>query len=232
MGRSDPKWGRWLVWPAVIALLPAMVGTGLALGKVIAISTAAESAWIVLISGALCWLIVFWLLPRPMWIYVFGHELSHALWAWTFGARVKRIRVRASGGHVVLTKSNILITLAPYFFPFHLLVLLSLFGLGNWLWDWRSGLVWLHFAIGAGYAFHASFTCHTLRHGQPDLEVYGVLPSLFIILLANLVVLVLGLPLVTGLPRLSQAWGWWLEDSARAYSWSWQTMVSVFGSRL
>jgi len=30
-----------------------------------------------LLAGAACWVVIFLLLPKPMWIYVFGHELTH-----------------------------------------------------------------------------------------------------------------------------------------------------------
>src|SRR5579862_8663436 len=37
--------------------------------------------------GALLWIIAFFGLPRPVLIYVFGHELTHAVWAWAMGGR-------------------------------------------------------------------------------------------------------------------------------------------------
>ncbi len=32
--------------------------------------------------GVVLWLIAFFGLPRPLLVYVFGHELTHALWVW------------------------------------------------------------------------------------------------------------------------------------------------------
>jgi hypothetical protein len=43
------------------------------------------------------WVIVFLQLPKPMWVYVVGHELTHALWTWLFGGRVKRLRATCEG---------------------------------------------------------------------------------------------------------------------------------------
>ena len=40
--------------------------------------------------GAVLWLIAFFGLSRPVLIYVFGHELTHALWVWFMGGRVSR----------------------------------------------------------------------------------------------------------------------------------------------
>jgi hypothetical protein len=56
--------------------------------------------------GAVLWLIAFFGLPRPILIYVFGHELTHALWVWLMGGRVSRFRVGPDGGHVVTPKQT------------------------------------------------------------------------------------------------------------------------------
>ncbi|MBW7908112.1 MAG: M50 family metallopeptidase, partial [Kiritimatiellae bacterium] len=89
-----------------------------------------QAAWW-LAGGFLFWLLLYLLLPRPMRTYVLGHELTHAFWALLMGARVSRLRVTARGGSVTISKSNWIITLAPYFFPFYtMLVIASVFALG------------------------------------------------------------------------------------------------------
>ena len=35
--------------------------------------------------GAAGWVICFFCLPRPLLVYVFGHELTHAIWVWLMG---------------------------------------------------------------------------------------------------------------------------------------------------
>src|SRR5256885_3988763 len=42
--------------------------------------------------GVLLWLIAFVGLPRPVLIYVFGHELTHAIWVWLMGGRISHFR--------------------------------------------------------------------------------------------------------------------------------------------
>jgi len=32
------------------------------------------------LAGAACWVVIYYLLPKPMLVYVFGHELTHAVW--------------------------------------------------------------------------------------------------------------------------------------------------------
>ena len=109
-----PKWIKFII---AVLLLPVCAGAAMALWRVLHASYGADTVWVPLLAGAACWLVIFLLLPKPMWIYVFGHELTHALWAWLFGGRVKKMKVTSDGGHVVISKTNFLIVLAPYFFP-------------------------------------------------------------------------------------------------------------------
>src|SRR5512141_1292658 len=53
---------------------------------------AGEAFWFFSLGGLL-WLIAFFGLPRPIVLYVFGHELTHALWVWMMGGRVSRFKV-------------------------------------------------------------------------------------------------------------------------------------------
>ena len=81
---------------------------------------------IALLSGLIVFLAVWKLLPDLTRIYVLGHELTHALWGLAFGAKVSNLKVRSTGGSVTLTKSNVWITLAPYFFPFWTMIVVLL----------------------------------------------------------------------------------------------------------
>src|SRR6266571_1043727 len=76
--------------------------------------------------GAVLWLIAFFGLPRPVIIYVFGHELTHVLWVWLMGGRVSKFRVSGEGGHIVTNRTNFLIALDPYFFPLVFIYVMNL----------------------------------------------------------------------------------------------------------
>src|SRR4029434_5352953 len=78
--------------------------------------------------GVVLWLIAFFGLPRPIVLYVFGHELTHALWVWLMGGRVSRFKVGREGGHILTDKNNFLIALAPYFFPLYSILVIALYG--------------------------------------------------------------------------------------------------------
>src|SRR5690242_7805587 len=101
-----PKWVKTII---AILLLPVCIGAASALSRVFRASGSEDTTWVPMLAGAGCWMVIFLLLPRPMWVYVFGHELTHAVWTWVCGGRVKKFKATADGGHVVVTKTNFLI---------------------------------------------------------------------------------------------------------------------------
>jgi hypothetical protein len=146
-----------------------------------------------------------------MWVYVFGHELTHAVWVWLFGGSVKKFKATASGGHVVVSKSNALIALAPYFFPLYAVLVVLGFALGNLFWNWQGYLPWFHLLVGAAYAFHVSLTWHILKSRQTDITDQGYLFSAVVIFLGNIIVLLVGIPLLTARVDLLTMLRWWFE---------------------
>jgi hypothetical protein len=196
-----------------VLLLPLCVGAVSALWRVLRVAGAAETFWVAFVGGAACWIVLFLLLPKPMLVYVFGHELTHVLWTWLFGGRVKRFKVSARGGHVVVSKTNFLIVLAPYFFPVYVVVVVGLFAAGNVLFGLERHLVIFHLLVGAAYAFHITLTAHILRTRQSDITSQGYLFSAVVIFLGNISVLLVGLPILTARVTVLTALGWWLQES-------------------
>lgn len=211
-----PKWGKLIV---AILLLPLCVGGAKALYRTLAHSGDAQTFWVAAVGGAACWLVVFLLLPKPMLVYVFGHELTHALWNWAFGGRLKKFKVTPKGGHVVITKSNLVITLAPYFFPLYAVLVILFFLAGDLIWNWTPYRAWFHLALGAAYAFHVTLTWHILQTRQSDITQEGYLFSAVIIFLGNLSVLLVGVPLLAGRPGLLTALSWWLHATGDVLAW-------------
>jgi len=139
--------------------------------------------------GAVLWLITFFGLPRPILIYVFGHELTHAPWVWLMGGRVSRFRVGPDGGHVVTTKANFWIALAPYFFPIYSILTIAIYGGLSLFLNMQPYGRFLYAVIGATWAFHFTFTCWMIPKNQTDLTDQGTFFSLVIIYLMNLLLL-------------------------------------------
>jgi hypothetical protein len=137
--------------------------------------------------------LLYFLAFRPLRLYIFGHELSHALAAALSGSRVRRFVAGRSSGHVVVSRSNTFIALAPYFVPIYSLLVLVAFRLASL---WANG-PWLYpvflSAMGFTIAFHLVQTLDILlAERQKDLiQAGGVLFSMTCIALANAAVLVL-----------------------------------------
>ena len=145
-----------------------------------------SSETLALLGGYFAWLLLYLTILRPMRAYIWAHELSHALWGLLFGARIHSIKVKDSGGAVALSKTNTLISLAPYFFPFYTMVVIVLrLGLGIWfdMKPWETA--WL-FAVGFTWGFHFSFTIQSLMIRQPDIVENGHVFSWTLIYLLNL----------------------------------------------
>lgn len=206
---------KWLKLFLAILLLPTCVGAACAFWMVARASGSADMVWVPAMAGALCWVVIYTFLPKPMLIYVFGHELTHALWTWLFGGRVKKFKATANGGHVVVTRSNFLIALAPYFFPLYAVLVVLVFLLGHWIWDWKHYLPWFHLFLGAAYAFHVTLTWHILKHNQTDITEQGYLFSGVVIFLGNISVLLVGIPLLAERVGLLTAFRWWLECTGK-----------------
>ncbi len=139
--------------------------------------------------GVVLWLIAFFGLPRPIVLYVFGHELTHALWVWLMGGRVSRFRVGRDGGHILTDRNNFLIALAPYFFPLYSILVLALYGALSLFVDMQPYGRLLYALVGVTWAFHFTFTSWMIPKNQSDLSDNGVIFSLVFIYLINLLLL-------------------------------------------
>ena len=149
---------------------------------------ASEEFWFFAL-GSILWIITFFGLPRPLLMYVFGHELSHAIWVWLTGGRVFRFRVSRDGGYVVTDTNNVWVALAPYFFPIYsVLVLLIYAGLSVFI-DVEPYRRWFFGAIGFTWTFHLTFTICMLWNGQTDLVEHGTFFSMMLIYLINFAIL-------------------------------------------
>lgn len=139
--------------------------------------------------GALLWLISFFGLPRPIILYVFGHELTHALWVWLMGGRVSRFRIGPEGGHIVTNRTNFWIALAPYIFPLYGVLAIGIYGVLSLFHNMQPYGRLLYALIGATWAFHFTFTCWMIPQKQSDLSDHGTFFSLVVIYFMNLVLL-------------------------------------------
>jgi hypothetical protein len=188
------------------------------------------------------WLICFFFAPRPVKLYVWGHEMTHALFTILCRGKVKEFRVTAAGGHVITDRNNVLIALSPYFVPLYTVCGVCLFLLAGLLVDLtrRIALPWggslqpaclLYWFIGVTWCFHITFTVWMIARDQPDLRINGTFFSLTLIILANLgilaALLILASPTVSP-GAFTARWGQYARETIESL---WNAVRTVGGMR-
>ena len=186
-----------------LLLLPACWGVSRCLLDAIVVSAGttgiANAETLSLLFGIAAFALAWMAISHPVKMYVLGHELTHALWGLLFGARPSDVRVSATGGSVRLTKSNVLITLAPYFFPFYtFVVIVAALVTSAFLRPLPYLPLWM-FLIGFTWSFHVLFTLETLTQRQPDVKLYGRIFSWAFIYVVNILLVLVWLAVTTPL---------------------------------
>ncbi len=126
-----------------------------------------------------------------MWLYVAGHELTHALFVFFCRGKIADIHISADGGHVLTNRNNFLISLSPYFFPFYSAVAIAVWAVLGWVLRDSTQLdpIWLYGSIGFTWMFHLVFTVWMIRRDQPDVDQNGRLFSFTIIFSVNVLLI-------------------------------------------
>ncbi|MEM7010908.1 MAG: hypothetical protein AAF585_05430 [Verrucomicrobiota bacterium] len=167
--------------------------------------------WIVVLAG---------LRGKAMiWMYVLGHEYTHAIAALCCGGKLFGWPVvTSSGGQVLTNKNNVFISLAPYMVPIYSVVATLIYALLHLFLEIGPIYERAFFGvIGFTWAFHLTFTFLMVTRSQPDLQNYGVFFSLVFIVLVNL--LIVSALFVTASPTMEWAeFGaqWWGNVKAAA----------------
>jgi len=170
-------------------LMPAIVAAGYTFIKNFLCSAiSAENQYIPFWIGIICYIAFQIVLYRPMRTYVFGHELSHAIAGMLSGAKIKKFNIAKESGSVALTKNNVWIALAPYFFPVYTFAVIIIYIFLGWFVDIRQLYGYFIFLIGFSVAFHVALTVYVLKKEQPDLKIYGMFFSFVVIFTVNILV--------------------------------------------
>ncbi len=139
--------------------------------------------------GFVSHLIFFLAFRKPMTAYIFGHEMTHALWVLLFRGKVKSIKVTKNSGSVTATKINPLIILAPYFFPLYTLLVIGLWLLASCLYPVQKYFPVAVFLIGFTWSFHLLLNLYILRESQHDIRAAGRVFSAVLIYTLNIFIL-------------------------------------------
>ncbi len=190
---------RWLKWISAVSLLPICWVASKTFFEEFSRAGLRHHFWATdefryFAGGALAWTVAFFVFPRPLVVYVFGHELTHALWVWMQGGVVSDFKVGREGGYIIADRRDFVVSLAPYFFPLYSIAVIGIYAALAWYypeaWHYRH---WMFAALGLTWGFHLSFTCWMIPKQQTDLLLHGTFFSLVVIYLANLLVLTVGL---------------------------------------
>ena len=169
--------------------IPAAAVASRSLYNQLALVSDLEQNQLYFLGGVGVYLVIHSLFYKPSYLYVLGHELTHAVFTWFCGGRVRSFRATSEGGEVTTTKSNFFIILGPYFFPIYTILAcciyfgISLFSGAN---EYVSQFIFL---IGFSWAFHVVFTAHFIKMKQPDILKIGTVFSMSLIYLINLAIL-------------------------------------------
>ena len=207
-----------------VALMPLVAGevwTLIDLARSAATAGPGSESWAISFGvGFATWLIVFCFLPRTMWLYVLGHEFTHALAAMLAGGKITSFQVSAKGGHVVTDRVNWWITLSPYFVPIYALIWMGLWVCVDFWCPLKAYQPILYFGLGIFWCFHLAFTVSMFHFGQTDLTTQGIIFSAVIILLFNLVVFLLLFSLLAHNLTLSAAGQLFLDRTVKSYAFA------------
>jgi hypothetical protein len=166
-------------------------GFGAEMLQILAKISLKDSRWLAFAVGAIvffpCWFIARRLFPG-VWSYLetLEHELTHLLIGLIFLKIPIGIRVSAhEGGEVrqigLGTSGQTWVSLAPYFFPTVSLAVLILAYL------FRVNTVYLHGLLGWTTVFHLISNWGETSFRQPDLQKVGILKSILILPVMNLI---------------------------------------------
>lgn len=166
-----------------------------------------------------------------LYLYVLGHELTHAAFVILFRGRVTDIHVSLEGGYITTTKTNLLIALSPYFVPFWAVIVTIIYSIARF--GFGAGPAWdlaFYALMGITWTFNFMWTIWMLPRDQPDLRQNGTFLSLVVILLANLLVLAFLLCMADGSPADNAlAFGReWLRYAVTFADFTWQWLDNSF----
>ncbi|MCG3205336.1 MAG: hypothetical protein KCHDKBKB_02056 [Elusimicrobia bacterium] len=203
--RSSTKWPtpvRWLVALALLPLLWAVLHQ-----TVLMVPHLAQEGfrgWGMYGAGIVSYFVFERIFVKPMWLYVFGHELTHVLTGVLSGAKIHSFKAKSTGGEVHLSKSNAFIALSPYVIPLYAVGVIGLYAMTRHWWNPPHLEPLFQFLLGSALAFHTSLTFSAVHKHQPDLKILGLVLSGVLILLGNTLILaILGISLFSKTPTFT-----------------------------
>ncbi len=150
-----------------------------------------EPVWFSLVgvAGFISLMVAKFAEPLLIYIYVLGHESTHAVAAILSFGKINAFKFDMDGGYVETDADNVFIALSPYFVPFWMLVWMFALWLGHLCFPFEAYEPWFYGGFGFWWAFHLYWTLWVIPREQPDMLENGLLFSMLVILLMNIGVL-------------------------------------------
>lgn len=156
---------------------------------------------------------------RPNWLYVLGHESTHALAVWMHRGKISGFKAASDGGHVIADRDSTIISLSPYLLPFYPLLTAGAWVLLTLAFPLFRPYLFIFLMIwGVSWGFHGAYTTRLVFTDQPDFRNHGRFYSTVIILLVNTWIVVAGLWLSLRVIPFSEGLIGWGSRIARIYS--------------
>ena len=187
---------RFLKWIIALLLLPSCFAQGVTFYQSLRALKHFEGDTLFFLYGMVAYFLLHTLFFKPTFLYVWGHEMVHAVASLSMGGKVGKVKVGKKEGQVQTSKSNALVELAPYFIPIHALALCAVSFFAIRLFKLQDMQDLFFFLIGFFLTFHIVMTVEYLKMNQPDLLGLGGFLSLELIFLANLLVIIIVLAFV------------------------------------
>jgi hypothetical protein len=213
------KFLKFLIALALIPLVAGEIWTLIDLARLSVPAGQWKAGWFVSFSaGFFTWIVIFIFLPRAMWLYVLGHEFTHALAAMIAGGKVSAFKVTSKGGHIMTDRVNWWIALSPYFVPIYALIWIGLWLTVDFYYPLRQWQPVLYFGLGFFWSFHLTFTTSMMHLRQTDLSGEGFAFSWTVIALMNLLAVLFLLSLLAH--DLPMAGRLFLHRSGQCYAFA------------
>jgi hypothetical protein len=145
--------------------------------------------------GMLAYFPIHLLIWRPHFLHVTAHEFTHALFTTLSLGNVYSLHIDTEdSGHITMSKRNIMISLAPYFFPLLTMLILLFYMISIELFKTE-----IAFIAGFFLGCHYIMNLRDLTFEQPDIiQSGGTLFALPLVMLLNLVIFIGVLYIVSG----------------------------------
>ncbi|MCK4948440.1 MAG: hypothetical protein KAS46_08735 [Candidatus Aureabacteria bacterium] len=189
---------RWLknLFFSTLKILSAVILTPLACGLSAALYISVAQYFNIttllpFLLGFGLYLLIYAILQQPIRTYIFTHELVHVIWVLIFGGKVKDFRMGKRGGSVKVSKTNFIIELAPYLFPLYCIISILVYFMAGLFIDVKPYWKVMSFVVGFFWAFHFTITAYVLTKEQTDFRGPGVVLSLVIVYIFNVIILAL-----------------------------------------